>query len=48
MPSPRSKNWTPLAAHAIQIFLDFKNSITSCILPDPDIFAIHTLRPSVH
>ena len=33
MPSPRSQNCIPLAAYAIQIFLESKFSITSCILP---------------
>ncbi len=43
MPSPRSTNWAPLAGHAIQIFLESKGSITSCILPDPDIFAFDSI-----
>ncbi len=42
MPSqPRSKNCILFATHAIQIFWESKYSITSCILPDPDTFAIH-------
>ncbi len=41
IPSPRNTNWSPVAGHAIQIFLESKDSITSCNLPDPDIFAIH-------
>ncbi len=44
MPSPRSKNCIPLfGTHAIQIFLESKRSITSCILPDPDIFTFDIL-----
>ncbi|CAD7974132.1 unnamed protein product [Amoebophrya sp. A120] len=35
---PYSKTWTLFAAHGIQIFLESKISITSWILPDPDIF----------
>ncbi len=38
MPSPRSKNYMSFATHAIQIFLESKCSITSCILSDLDIF----------
>ncbi len=41
MPSQRSKSCILFATHAIQIFLESKYSITSCILPDPDIFAFH-------
>ncbi len=29
MPSPRSTNWNPLAGHAIQIFSESRDSITS-------------------
>ncbi len=38
MPSPCNTHWTPFASHAIQIFLESKDSITSYHLPDPDIF----------
>ncbi len=45
MPSPCSTNWTPFAGHAMQIFLESKDSITGYHLPDPeDIFAMHNLR----
>ncbi len=39
-PSPRSTKYTPLAGHAIQIFFESEDSITSYNLPDPDIFAM--------
>ncbi len=39
MSSQRGRNCIPFATHAIQIFLESKCSITSCILPDPDTFA---------
>ncbi|CAD7933778.1 unnamed protein product, partial [Amoebophrya sp. A120] len=39
------QNWTTFGNHATQIFSCFKFSMTSCILPDPDIFTFHTPAP---
>ncbi len=38
MPSPGSTNRSSVAGHAMQIFLESRDSITSSNLPDPDTF----------
>ncbi len=45
MPSPRNTK-SPVAGHAIEIFLVSEKSITSYNLPDPDIFAVDAVSDS--
>ncbi len=38
MPSQPGQKWAPFARYASQIFVGSETRITSCIVPDPDIF----------